>query len=1058
MENLKRQMVEREAAGEPLQLSRNDRHAQEPRIQMQPAVAGGAAPAFNVLANVSNHARVSGGADNAIVIDDNSVDHHSVHDFQPVKFVPAPGSQPQQKRVTSENLERSIEYDDPEDTDYVPTGEQDFIIRDGKRVPVKAAQPARGPQNVVMDPNAIPYAGPMLPGGNAPVTSAEREKQLMNMMTSMVALVDDVSEADMKIPGLKCTLMPHQVQGVRWMMSREGGIEKGGILADDMGLGKTVQTIALILQNRPGARKNTIEHIRVPDADEQDKLNGIIRRKPAKKTTKKKAAAPAAKKGRAIIVDSDDEEAEPQSCPADDDDDEDEEEELERTEIKSTTTLIIAPVAVVHQWENEIATKSTKVPALPLRDPKPIAQDEEDAADQQEDEDDEELAFHRELKKVQKRDAEKRAAQEVPHTKPFPRLSVFIHHGNNKAKSARELRKYDVVITTYTTVVAEYKNTRACAKNEGKSAPKKGKCASKNSDDSDGGEALDFTSGESSDDDEDSDDDRFINDDSDLGEYSDSDEEVESSTRARSYAPPKLGASSSGQKKSRTASASKKKAKKSSSKKMSANGKPTPLFEMDWLRIVLDEAQNVKNHTTQAAKASFLLSSRATARWCLTGTPIQNSVYELWSLIHFLRIKPFDDYGHFKEKIGEPLDPKKKHVHQMAVNWAMKRLHVVLQAILLRRTKETMHEGKKLIELPPKHISLIESDFDDPMERRVYDLLETRIRDKVQEAEEAGTTRGFGQMQMLMMLMRLRQACSHPALLQGKVDIDVNSAATAASSQQSSSKADDELDGLAALIGDMSVGGPAKCEQCHLPLEQEDAEPVRAGSGDNSTAGDDDDDDDSIMVMQQLTRNGRKLCAGCAELVDAEREAGLDWRTRPSTKVNAILRILGEIRDKGEGEKTIVFSQFTSFLDLLEPHLRKSGFKYERYDGSMRPDERQYALNSVQKRQDKTVLLISFRAGSTGLNLTFCNHVILTEAWWNPALEDQAFDRAHRLGQTRETFIYKLSVQKTVDERILEMQAKKRQLAESALEGTKMKANRLDRAELLKLFGGQNLV
>jgi len=1011
---------------------------------MQPAATTDGAYS-QVLGNVSNLARATGSAHNAIIIDDSPV---------AIRKLPSNVAQSKQ-RVVSETTE--ADYDDPEDKDYVPTGEQDFVIRDGQRVPVKAKQPLTVSQQT-SNPEAIPSypgvtAGLTLPSDNTLVSPADREKQLMNMMTSMVALVDDVKEADMQVPGLKCTLMPHQVQGVRWMMSREAGVEKGGILADDMGLGKTVQTIALILQNRPGARRNTIEYIRAPDADEQDKLNGVIRRKQAKKTVKK--VTPPKKKDRAIVIDSDDE-AELQEA-AEDVEDENEEEDLERTEIRSTTTLIIAPVAVIGQWEKEIATKSTKVPPLPLREA-PLVQAPNKMDDEVDDEDNEETMFYRELQKVQRREAEKHAAKNIPHSKSFPRLRVLVHHGSTKAKTARQLREHDVVITTYNTVVAEYKNTIAGpTKSTTAKASKKGKRAF-NSDDEDGDSVGPGSDEFSEDSEHDSDPNDFINDDSDLDEHSCSDDEVESQTRPRTaYRPPKLGAS-----KSKSSSSSSRGIKASGSgrkttqKKASANGKPAPLFDMDWLRIVLDEAQNVKNHNTQAAKAAFLLSQNATSRWCLTGTPIQNTVYELWSLIHFLRIKPFDEYAHFKDKIGEPLDPKKKNVHQMAVNWAMKRLHVVLQAILLRRTKETTHEGKKLIELPPKHISLIETDFDDPRERKVYNLLETRIRARVQEAEEAGSSRGFGQMQMLMMLMRLRQACSHPALLQGKMDIDISAAPAA---DPSADKPAGDLDDLAALVDNMNVGGPAKCEQCSLPLEKDDSEAVRVrGEGEGEGAEqDDDDEDDSILEVKHLTRNGRSLCRACCELIDAEREAGLDWRTRSSTKVNAILRILGEVRDRGEEEKTIVFSQFTTFLDLLEPYLRKAGFKYERYDGSMRPEQREYALSKVQQRKDKTVLLISFRAGSTGLNLTFCNHVILTEAWWNPALEDQAFDRAHRLGQTRETYIYKLSVTQTVDERILEMQAKKRQLAESALEGTKMKANRLDRAELLKLFGAQNL-
>ncbi len=111
---------------------------------------------------------------------------------------------------------------------------------------------------------------------------------------------------------------------------------------------------------------------------------------------------------------------------------------------------------------------------------------------------------------------------------------------------------------------------------------------------------------------------------------------------------------------------------------------PTPLFEAPWLRIVLDEAQNIKNHKAKCSRACFLLAANSVSRWCLTGTPLQNDAYEMFSLVHFLRIQPFDEFQHFKEKIGEPL----KSNNQNRVNWGMKRLCFLLQTIMLRRTKE----------------------------------------------------------------------------------------------------------------------------------------------------------------------------------------------------------------------------------------------------------------------------------------------------------------------------------------------------------------------------------
>jgi len=182
-----------------------------------------------------------------------------------------------------------------------------------------------------------------------------------------------------------------------------------------------------------------------------------------------------------------------------------------------------------------------------------------------------------------------------------------------------------------------------------------------------------------------------------------------------------------------------------------------------------------------------------------------------------------------------------------------------------------------------------------------------------------------------------------------------------------------------------------------------------------------------------------------------------------SAKIKKLLELLDSIHDRTkdkldeEGrkvppQKTIVFSQFTSMLDLIEPFLHSAGIRYCRYDGSMPPAKREEALSQIRNSKRTQVILISFKAGGTGLNLTACNNVILVDLWWNPALEDQAFDRAHRLGQKLPVWIYKLTVLDTVEQRILELQEKKRDLAMAALSGGKLAKGGLRMEELLDLF------
>jgi SNF2 family DNA or RNA helicase len=150
-----------------------------------------------------------------------------------------------------------------------------------------------------------------------------------------------------------------------------------------------------------------------------------------------------------------------------------------------------------------------------------------------------------------------------------------------------------------------------------------------------------------------------------------------------------------------------------------------------------------------------------------------------------------------------------------------------------------------------------------------------------------------------------------------------------------------------------------------------------------------------------------------------------------------------------EGHRALVFSQWTSLLDRVEPALREAGIGFERLDGSTR--DRAGVVARFQDPKGPPVLLISLRAGGTGLDLTAADHVYLLDPWWNPAVEDQAADRAHRIGQERPVLIARLVSQDTVEERILALQSRKRALAEAALGGAE-RAAAITRDELLALL------
>jgi SNF2 family DNA or RNA helicase len=150
-----------------------------------------------------------------------------------------------------------------------------------------------------------------------------------------------------------------------------------------------------------------------------------------------------------------------------------------------------------------------------------------------------------------------------------------------------------------------------------------------------------------------------------------------------------------------------------------------------------------------------------------------------------------------------------------------------------------------------------------------------------------------------------------------------------------------------------------------------------------------------------------------------------------------------------DGHKALVFSQWTSLLDLVEPHLRAAEIPFTRLDGATRA--RGAVVEHFQQADGPPVMLVSLRAGGTGLNLTAADHIFLLDPWWNPAVEDQAADRAHRIGQIRPVVVHRLIGRDTVEERILELHARKRSLADLAI-GDTTQAGGLTREDLLSLL------
>ncbi|KAJ8475179.1 hypothetical protein ONZ51_g6714 [Trametes cubensis] len=428
------------------------------------------------------------------------------------------------------------------------------------------------------------------------------------------------------------------------------------------------------------------------------------------------------------------------------------------------------------------------------------------------------------------------------------------------------------------------------------------------------------------------------------------------------------------------------------------------LFNVKWWRVVLDEAHNIKNRNTKAAIACCALEAKF--RWCLTGTPMQNNVEEIYSLIKFLRIVPLNDWQTFNSSVAKPIKAGRPVR-------ALKRLQVVLQKIMLRRTKTTVINGKPILELPDRLVNVVNCEFDAD-ERAFYHSVEEKVNTSLEQLQQGDINKAYTSVLVLLL------PCNHPGLISKDYKKDEDAVEPKSASQNDNEDDGDELAGM--LAGLAITRKP--CQVCQTPL-----------TADNTWK------DDVCVDCEDVYKAGRR------KLEDPNSDL-----PPHSSKTRKIMEILRETEARGEGEKTIIFSQFTSMLDLIEPFLRKERIKFVRYDGSMNKVQRDEALAKINESASTRVILISFKAGSTGLNLTCCNNVILVDPWWNPALEDQAFDRAHRFGQKRAVNIHKLCVPDSVEQRILELQEKKRALAAAALSGDKFKNMRLGIDDLVALF------
>ncbi|WBW74427.1 ATP-dependent chromatin remodeler/ ubiquitin-protein ligase E3 [Schizosaccharomyces osmophilus] len=514
----------------------------------------------------------------------------------------------------------------------------------------------------------------------------------------------------------------------------------------------------------------------------------------------------------------------------------------------------------------------------------------------------------------------------------------------------------------------------------------------------------------------------------------------------------------------------------------------TPFLDTPWYRVILDEAHTIRNRNTQAANACFQLNS--IYRWCLTGTPLQNNVDELYSLIKFLRVKPYSVWSMFVKDFSRPL----RSYRQDIVKAAMQRLRALLSALVLRRTKNTHINDKRIIDLPEKCVQVIPVSFT-PEERCTYaeqmnqaqSLLANYVLDR-------SSTYG----NVLVSLLRLRQLCCHPWLLKVKepaaalkvCDSDFSREICKTLSPSVVERINTIEDFICSVCLDSTLSpvfivpcGHYTCQECmgmllEHPASQSQPDPkcpmcrgtfpkdhlvsentIQAVFGSLK----------SISQLRSLRRQNETVAKENEEQHSIDKV--LLWNNRyeqdfrkkfgkrlgectSSSKMVKLLDIIKGVIAKGTQDKILVYSQFSRYLDIVSHMLRTEHVNHVRYDGSMSSIQRDHSIQEFTHDLNVTVMLISLKCGSIGLNLTAANHVILQDPFYNPSLEDQAIDRVYRLGQRKPVTIYRLITENTVEEKIVAVQEKKRDLIQKTMGSERIQSlSSLDKKELMYLFG-----
>lgn len=429
-----------------------------------------------------------------------------------------------------------------------------------------------------------------------------------------------------------------------------------------------------------------------------------------------------------------------------------------------------------------------------------------------------------------------------------------------------------------------------------------------------------------------------------------------------------------------------------------------PLFQAMWKRIILDEAHMIRHSRTQRWRAVQEL--QGLHRWAVTATPLHNSIEDLQNLLHFVGLPrlPILPGTNSEELLNDPI--------------LQRSIACSLQPAFLRRGPVMIRNGVKevLVQLPPKTEVVLKQAFT-VKESHMYNSILARSKSALASSENQD-----GKVfHIFAMMTRLRQACSHAWISEGRAvrlavcDICKNEAVAAVETKC----------------------GHVFCNECLLLRFREAT------------------DGDEVATRIPCPTCGSPVTFAAAfhrrVLSSAERIAQYKRNEfELSTKLRMVLRSIHEMQQNHPGDKMIIFSQFTSFMDVVTVALQRYKIPSLRIDGTMSLTSRNAVIRQFQTADQIKIVLASKTATGVGLNLTAANHVLVVDPWWNPAIEEQAVHRCYRIGQKKPVFVTRFIISDTIEQYCYEICQRKKEFGDAVLRaatsgdtGAKVAASRL---------------